>query len=541
VFFRNTLAQSSSVLLASFFSFLLTPLMLSRLGLTLFGVWAVTGAIVNYAHLTDLGITSSLSRFVAFHDGHGDRRGIEECLGLGLITAACVATLSGVAALLGAPLLADAVGHLDTGDMRTVVMCAWAMFVVTLLRGALNSVPVGLRRMVPVAVAANVGVLTNFVASVVALLLSRDLVVYALANAGASVVALLATLVAFRSVWRPTTVALPSRERVREILGFGLKSQATWVADQVNVQTDKVIIALIVDVRTAATYEIAVRVVSAVKALGVLTVSAMIPTATAEIVRRGWTVIREYYERYTTRSVAVAFPICVLTCIASPYLFVLWLGDVPENTLLVLVVLTAANFLNVASAVSMTLSLSAGAPGLVASNAIWVAAANLALTAALAPVFGLWGVLAGTFVAISGGTLVFVARFQRRWRIPPRAFPRAVALPAALAIGLALPIVVAEVLIGATPQGRAEAGVATAIVVALYAVPYWLSASRLRILPEAMRYPSLLGRLRGRWGAEPPWTDAVPGADELVVRCSGERASPRPGRGADSSELSRRP
>ena len=62
--FRNTLAQSASLVAGYLFSFLLAPIMISRLGLDAFGVWAVTGAFATYAGLLDLGIGRSL---VALH------------------------------------------------------------------------------------------------------------------------------------------------------------------------------------------------------------------------------------------------------------------------------------------------------------------------------------------------------------------------------------------------------------------------------------------------------------------------------------------
>ena len=73
--FKNTLAQSAGLLVGYLFSFLLAPLMISRLGLDKFGVWAVTGAFATYAGLLDLGVGRSLARFVALFDAGGDRRG----------------------------------------------------------------------------------------------------------------------------------------------------------------------------------------------------------------------------------------------------------------------------------------------------------------------------------------------------------------------------------------------------------------------------------------------------------------------------------
>ena len=81
--FRNTVAQTAVLVTAYAFSFLLAPIMLARLGLAQFGVWAVTGAFATYAGLMDLGITRALGRFVALYHAQGDRRAVEQCFTLG--------------------------------------------------------------------------------------------------------------------------------------------------------------------------------------------------------------------------------------------------------------------------------------------------------------------------------------------------------------------------------------------------------------------------------------------------------------------------
>src|SRR3954468_9900116 len=92
--FKNTAAQSADLLTAYLFSLLLAPLMLDRLGLALFGVWAVTGAMATYAGLADLGITRSLARFVALYDVRGDPAAIGQCVGLGLIAITAVTAVA---------------------------------------------------------------------------------------------------------------------------------------------------------------------------------------------------------------------------------------------------------------------------------------------------------------------------------------------------------------------------------------------------------------------------------------------------------------
>ncbi len=90
--FRNTLAQGAGAFSGLGYSFLLAPIMIDRLGLTLFGVWAVVGAIATYASVLDAGITRALARFIALYDTRDDANAIRECMGLGL----CAFTLIGV-------------------------------------------------------------------------------------------------------------------------------------------------------------------------------------------------------------------------------------------------------------------------------------------------------------------------------------------------------------------------------------------------------------------------------------------------------------
>ncbi len=121
--FRNTAAQSAPIVTTFVFSFILAPIMLNRLGLAQFGVWAVTGALAQYARLLDLGITNSLSRFIALHDAEGDRRGIEETLGIGLLAAAGVGLIMLAAAAVSRRRSSATSSVSSTpGEMRIVLL-----------------------------------------------------------------------------------------------------------------------------------------------------------------------------------------------------------------------------------------------------------------------------------------------------------------------------------------------------------------------------------------------------------------------------------
>lgn len=475
------------------FSLILAPIMIARLGLDAFGVWAVTGALATYAGLLDLGIGRSLSRFIAIYDADGRERQIRECVGLGMIAVTVVGAVAATVAAVIAPFLSDELGVLSTGEMRVVVLSSVAVWTFGGIDSVMAAVGIGKREMVPPNIATFAGQVLNFSFSIVALILSSDLVFYAGANAAAALAGILPMYVAMRYVWRAPYAALPPPRLAREVLSYSVKNQVGWFADLVNMQTDKLILAAVVDVRTVAVYEIASRVVLAVRRASVLTFSAMIPTAAAEIVNRGRDVIAEFYARYNVRSSSISFPVFMLAMITVPFLLVAWLGDAPGESELLVPLLASTYLVNITTGVGSTLALAAGHPGFVSLNSLLIAGLNVVLTLILGPLFGLWGVVAGTFIAITLGSVIFTIRFLRLFELSAADFLDGVLPPGALAIAIALPLAPVAIIVGA-PSDRITALILLVAVSAAYTLPYWFLASRLGYLPERLR----MARFRDR-------------------------------------------
>ncbi len=486
--FKNTLAQSSSLFVGYIFSFLLAPIMIARLGLDAFGVWAVTGAFATYAGLLDLGIGRSLARFIAVFDADGDDRRIRECVGLGLLAVTFVGVLALLVAAALAPVLSDKLGVFDTEEMRIIALSSAAIWTFNGFDSALGAVGLGKRRMIPPNVAVTAALTINFCFSIAALAISSSLVVYSVANAAAALVGIVPTYFAMRYVWHSPFVALPSRTLVKEVLSFSIKNQIGWIADLVNFQTDKVIIAMVVDIRAAAVYEVASRVVISVRGAALMTLSAMVPTSAAAIVSEGKAVIHGLFSRFLVRSCALAFPLFMVVAVSSPFLLIAWLGEAPGDAELLVTVLTIGYLINLTTGAGSTIAMGAGLPGMVSANSALVAGLNLVLTLALSQVFGLWGIVAGTVISVVFGAILFNVRFLKRFELRWRDFYEGVALPGLLAIGLAILPAIFTLLVG-TPDGRPAAIVGLAAIVLAYGLPYWVIATRKDLLPEKLRFP----------------------------------------------------
>jgi O-antigen/teichoic acid export membrane protein len=496
--FRNTLAQAVGGFSGMGYSFLLAPIMVDRLGLTLFGVWAVVGAIATYATVLDAGLTRALSRFVALYETRGDADAVRECVGLGFCAFTLIACLVLPAAWFSGPAVAEALGHVTGDEMSQILVASAVIFTVQGYSSVLQALPDGLRRMVPSNVALTAGNTVNFAASVATLLISRSLVPYAWANAGAATASALFMLVSARVVWGSRLASFPSRVRVREVLGFSVQSQVGWISDLINLQSDKIVIGVLVGARAAGTYQIASSVAGAIRAVGVISISAMIPSATSAIVEQGRDAIRRLVHHYLPLVLGVSLPLFAITAVTAPFLFTVWIGHPVHGAVAILIALNVAYAINIMTGVPSTISIADGRPGFVSRNSLQMATLNLALTIGLAPVLGLAGVVIGTVVAVSFFSGLFVVSFARSYRIDAGEVRDAIVPASLLSVAVAAPFVPIVVALRHLAVGRVSAGALLLAVVLGYVAVYWPLASRLRMLPERL----LFGRFFSRTVAE---------------------------------------
>ena len=437
---RNTVAQSAGRLTGYILSFLSAPVILDGLGLRKFGIWALTGALAQYGALLDLGVGLSLARYIAAHEG--DRRLCGQYLALGWISVAVIAVVLGLLSLLGAAPLSHALGGISPHDMRVVLFASVVLLCCAMLSGVINSFPIGRRRMVVPNIGNATGAVINFIASVGSIALGAGLPGYALANAGAGVISVIViAMLVIRAEGR-LPFSRPQRDRIRDFLGYSVKTQLVRITNLVNYQTDKIVIAFSVGPAAAGAYELANRVAIAIREVGIYVTSAMDVEMTALLAQSGLDRVRARYRRLNDVTATLSFPPVLLTIATAPLLMEAWLAHAPPNAVAVLVALSAAYLVGVSTGVGYAVAVAAGEPGIVARISTGAMIANIVLTVALAPVFGIWGVLAGTVVALSAGSIVQVVMIHRRYAFPAASYIGAVAPALRVYLALGAPIAV---------------------------------------------------------------------------------------------------
>lgn len=477
----NTIAQSSPLMIGYLASFLSAPIVLGGIGLRAFGIWALTGALAQYANLLDFGVGQVLVRFVALHDAEGSREAIGEVLAVGLCTITVIATVLVGASFGSAAALAHQLGGISPSQMRVLLLCSTTMLCGSMLVNVMTAYPIGLRRMIVPNIAKSGGAVVNFAFSVGAIAIKPQLVFYAQANAAASLLTVLMVGIVVLATRPSMPLRIPRISRVRSLLRFSVQNQVLALASLINFQSDKVVIALFVGPSAAGAYELSNRVAAAARQVGVYTASAMIPTLTAQRAKSSRDTLVAVYQRLTKQSSALAFPFLILTAALAPLILRAWLGKAPPYSAIILIGLSLAYIINTTTGVGNALAYADGKPGIAARAASTTAVVNIVLTVGLAPLFGVWGVMAGTIVALSAGALYQVVLVHRHFEIPLRQYLDATRPSFLVAFTLAIPVILVAAL---SPDLSRFVQAAMCICLAtLYLGCYFYGALRLGVLP----------------------------------------------------------
>ncbi|MCI0532130.1 MAG: oligosaccharide flippase family protein, partial [candidate division Zixibacteria bacterium] len=139
---RNILANWSGLTASTLVSFLLAPYILHKLGDAGYGVWMLALSLTGYLGLLDLGIRSSVIRFVSSHRAKSEYGSLNQIFNTALLTFSSIGLLAfliGVAIALSADKLFNIPPEL-TGQAQGVIILISAMLALNFVSGVFSSI-----------------------------------------------------------------------------------------------------------------------------------------------------------------------------------------------------------------------------------------------------------------------------------------------------------------------------------------------------------------------------------------------------------------
>jgi O-antigen/teichoic acid export membrane protein len=173
---RNVVYNGARLFLLAPLPFVMVPFLLKKLGTSGYGTWAVFLAISSTTSLADIGLVTTLSKYVAEYFALRDFRALSQLMTTGLILYLVISCLFAGILWTSSPLLLPALFHgspAPIGDLRVLWHYLILLVVANVMTLPFSSVVIGLQRMDLSTAIGSLNVLSSAGLSVV--LLSRNL------------------------------------------------------------------------------------------------------------------------------------------------------------------------------------------------------------------------------------------------------------------------------------------------------------------------------------------------------------------------------
>jgi O-antigen/teichoic acid export membrane protein len=235
---------------------LATPFVVESLGLTNFGLWAVTGAVAQYGVLLDLGVSRALTRFVALYHTQGNEEKERSVIGAAVMVIVSIGCILLCFPALIPSELGNLIGEHDSKLTRVLFFAAITLLITGLLGQMFAAASIGRGRFV----AANIGLATQraavVVGGVIALIINPKLETFAIGSAAGGSIGLVMVLLSILVDDREVRIGRPSRAVLPDLIAFGIKGQAMSVCEIILFQSGKILAGIIIGPAAAGAYEL---------------------------------------------------------------------------------------------------------------------------------------------------------------------------------------------------------------------------------------------------------------------------------------------
>ncbi len=402
IILRNIFSNWAGYLVTALIGFFLSPFIVHSLGTTGYGLWTLVLSLTGYFGLLDLGIRSSVGRFVARYLALNDDRSSNRILSTAFVILAC----GGLLALAGTIVVVKfffGSFHVEpqyAAAAQTALVITGLTMSCTLPLGTFSSLLVAMERFDILSGVTIIGELTRAALIVVTLRSGHGLVAVALIALIISI-AQYSTMALFAKWLHPALSLswhLVDRPAFRELFGFGIYRFIWIVANQLIFYSDSVVIGIFLGAKAITYYAIAGSLINYGRTFVSLVTDTFYPAATRLDAMQDMEGLRELLILGTKVALLVALPLCIGFTFLGQQFIVLWMGKAYSSSALFLIVLTIPQFTGLSQYVSALVLAGMAKHRVLAYLVLAEGFANLVLSVILVRKIGLVGVAWGTVI-----------------------------------------------------------------------------------------------------------------------------------------------
>lgn len=400
---RNVLSNWLTMTATLAVGFFLAPYVVHRLGNVAYGVWILAVSAVNYLNLLDLGMRSSVLRYVSKGHTTQDHDGASETLSAAL----WVRMQIGVLVILLCAVLAALFPMLFrvpptlARDAREAVVIIGITTALTLSVGVFGAVLSALNRYDLLSGVTLTQISIRVISIVSVLRAGRGIVAIALCELLAATVGNLLLVHISRRIYPQLRVRLtiPRWETLRQIWSYSWYAFLLTVAGQLGYETDNLVVGAFVSASAVTFYSIGNSLCRYTQQIVGAMTSTFTPVASTYEAARQSSSLRALYYNGTRATMALSLPVVITLLTRGRNFISVWMGpQFAQTSGTVLMILGTALLFNLQNAPAGAIAWGIEKHKTVAKWAVPEALTNFALSIILARKFGLYGVAIGTLV-----------------------------------------------------------------------------------------------------------------------------------------------
>lgn len=383
--------------------FFLSPFIVHRLGNVAYGVWVLAISTINYLALLDLGMRSSILRFVSKAHTRGDHEAASDALSAALMVRVSISVFVLVASVtLGA--LFHRMFHIPdalAGDARTAVTIMGLSMSVTMLMGVFGGVLSALNRYDLSSMVTIIQLVIRVTSVVLVLRSGHGIVAIALCEFGGALVANLLLVYLARRLYPQLRIQFgkPKPDVLRQLWSYSFYVFMVTVAVQLVYQTDNLVVGAFVSVSAVTFYSIGNSLCRYTDQLVSAVTLTFVPAASTYEAAGDLQKLNGLYRNGTRAIMMVSLPVVVTLMIRGRSFIGLWMGHQYEHVSgTVLIILATALLFSIANSTGGAIAYGIEKHQTLAKWAFAEGITNLTLSIVLAHKIGIYGVALGTMI-----------------------------------------------------------------------------------------------------------------------------------------------
>lgn len=343
---RSALFNLVGAVVPAVAALLTVPVLVAHLGSVNYGILILVTSIIGYFSILDINVTAGSVKYIAEFKARGDDAGVRQVLSFGALLYLGIGAVGGTLVAVFAGPLAQRVFNIPSASQAEAIAglrWAGAAFMAGQVQIYLQSVPQALERYDVTGKLESVfGSLASILTMLVALA-GGGLLGVVIARLLLSLVNIAALVLLIRRLLPGAGWQRPPADVIRSLGSFSAFSYLNRLASISAANTDKLLIAALVDMRSLAYYSIPFLLVNRVFALAFRLSQVMFPKASALASQGRFSELRRTYLDVLRYIVFVNVSIALLLAALAPELLRYWAGkEFGTQAVLVMVCVVAA-------------------------------------------------------------------------------------------------------------------------------------------------------------------------------------------------------